>query len=133
MQVLRRQTDNTMHLVAFGALALLFGLGRGDVVGIVAAVALGIVAVRGFRNGVYVGAEDVVVRDTFKSRRIPRRDIVRADIDPRASVFGAATVLVLADGERVPLWALQPGRKKGPKMHEAHVAVLQDVQKALSQ
>ena len=131
-RVLRRRRDNVMHLVAFGLLALLFSFGRGDWLGAAVGLVFAVGAVRGFRNGLYVGPTDVVVRETFRSRRIARDAIARVDIEPRASVFGAATVLVLDDGSTVPLWALHPGRKKGAKLHEAHVGVLAEVQKALA-
>lgn len=132
-RVLRRRLDNVMHLVAFGLLALLFAFGRGDAAGVVVGIALAVIAVRGFRNGVYVRADDVVVRETFRSRRVSRDSIARVDIDPSASWFGAAIALVLHDGAKVPLWSLQPGRKKGEKLHRALVAVLADVQQALAQ
>ena len=132
MKVLRRTTDNVVHLLAFGLLAVLFGFVRADALGYALGLGFGVLAVRGFRNGVYVGPDTVVVRDTFRTHRVPRSRIDRVDIDSRASLFGAATVLVLDDGTKVPLWALQPGRKRGTKLHEAHVAVLADVQKALA-
>jgi hypothetical protein len=131
MDVLRRTGDNAVQLVSFGGQALAIGVARRDLPGLVVALPLAVVALRTVRNGVYVFDDRVVVRNTFRTYRLSRADIPRADI-VRAGAFHLPVVaLRRGDGSTVPLWCVQPSGR-GSRGRGAQVALLARVQKLLS-
>jgi hypothetical protein len=131
MQVLRRTSDNVLQLVSFAGLGVAIALLRADAAGLALGAVLVAVGVHSARSGVYLTPSGIVVRNVFRTRRVPWDDVDRAD-------FGAAghprlpVVLIRrhSDQPPVPLWCLQPPPRR-QRRDEAHVAVLQQVQKAL--
>jgi hypothetical protein len=130
MTVMRRGADNAVQFASFLGLGLLVAAVRRDAPSLLAAAALAVVAVRAARNGLYVGDDAVVVRNTFRTDRVPRDDIERVTIE-RAGLLVKLPVVVLRrrHDRPVPLWCLMPGGRGRAAM--GRIEVMTRVQKAL--
>jgi hypothetical protein len=131
MRVLRRQADNIVQLLSFGLVAVVVIGVRRDLLGLLIGAPAAVVAVRAFRNGLYVDDQAVTVRNTFRTVRLPRSEVERADLGRAGTAPMPVVVVKRRGGEPVPLWCLQP-RGRGRKGQEAAVRVLADVQKTLA-
>jgi hypothetical protein len=130
MPVLRRPVDNVTQLASFGALGLAIALLRRDLAGLVAGIVLVVLAVRTARTGVYIDDDAVVVRNTFRTFRIPRADIERVDIARAGRPSLPVVTITRADGRSVPLWCIQPSTR-GRRGMDRQVTLLKGVQEAL--
>ena len=78
-------------------------------------------AVRFARLGTYVAGDELVLRDVFATRRIPRAEIERLAVEEvrpaSAPVPYAAGVAILAGGRSVPLPGIAEGRSEPDEPH----------------
>jgi len=130
MQVLRRGVDNVVQFASFAGVAVALVAVRRDLAALAAAAVLGVLAVRAARNGLYVGDDAVVVRNTFRTDRVARADLERVDLGHEGLVVKLPVVVLRRrDADPVPLWCLMPGTRGRGRM--ARVEVMRRVQKAL--
>ena len=130
MRVIHRQADNVAHFVSFGLLALAFAGLRRDLLGVVIALPLAVLAVRGLRNGLYVDDRTVVVRNTFATHRIGRDDVERVDLSRAGRPPLPAIVIRRRSGKPIALWSVMPAGR-GRRAQQVLVPVLAEVQRAL--
>lgn len=130
MPVLRRRADNLVQLLSFGGVALLVLVVRHDLLSVVLGVPLCILAVRTGRAGVYLRPDELVVRNTFRTFRMPWDDVDRVDVGRAGRPSLPCVVVRTTSGQAVPLWCLQPSTR-GRKGESKQVRVLQEVQQAV--
>jgi hypothetical protein len=131
MRVLRRRADNVVQAVSFGGLALLLLALRRDLFSVLVGLPLLMLATRTLRNGVYVNDDAVVVRNTFRSFRVPWAEFDRLDLG-RAGRLPMPVIVVRRHAGKgvVPLWCIQPPGR-GRRGRQAEVDMLDRVQKAV--
>jgi len=130
MRVLRRRFDNTIQFASFGGIALLISLTSRTPYALAVGAALGVLAIRTIRAGVYIDEAGITVRNIFRTHRVPWDDYTRVDIG-RAGRPGLPVVLLSRQSAGpVPLWCVQPSTRS-KRGADKLVGLLAQVQRAI--
>ncbi|HZQ28452.1 MAG TPA: PH domain-containing protein [Acidimicrobiales bacterium] len=131
MRVLRRKSDNVLQLVSFAGLGAAIAVLRQDLPGLAVGAVLVTIGIHTARSGLYLTPDGLVVRNLFRTWRMPWDDVERVDLGSAGHPRLPVVMIRRRSGKpSVPLWCLQPSPRR-QRREQAHVAVLKEVQAAL--